>query len=49
MSSMRIPKELSKEINSLKLLPEEPSYKVIVRLIEAYRHGKRDTKEEASQ
>jgi hypothetical protein len=37
MSSMRIPKEILEEINSLKILQEEPSYKVVQRLIVYFR------------
>ena len=41
MSSMRIPKELTEQINFLKILPEEPNYKVVQRILSFFmeHHG----------
>ena len=37
ITSMRVPREVMAELNALKILPEEPSYKVLQRLIDFYK------------
>ena len=42
MSSMRAPKELLEEINSMKILDEEPSYKVVMRLLAFFKEHQKE-------